>query len=304
MEEKKVNLGRKLSLENAKLIGSGYFSEVYQISEDTVVKVLKGTDTAEAEREIRLAKWAFGHGMPTPISFDVVDVNGHPGLVYESLGRGNLKKWLLAKPEDFDEILRRYAELLRSINSIEVEPGRLPEAKDEYFEKLGFVRDMITPEQYENMSALLETIPERGTLLHRDCQIKNVRVVKGELYIIDLDTLSRGDPIFELMALCCCYDLFSCLCEGDVDDFFGMPKATLLRVYGTLLKLYFGGLPEAVIEENDRKIRLLASLHMLWFAKKNMPEKVFLRELMYKGFSEYLPLVESLRLEYAPVQNS
>lgn len=296
MSEINVLKGRKLSLEGAKPIGSGWTSDVYMVGEDTVVKVLKRATFEDAAREIKLSKWAFLKGVPTAISFDVADVDGRPGLVYESLGRGNLRNLLRDTPEDFDGIVQRYAALLHKINATEVEDGQIPEAYDRYRAGLENIRDLISEAEYGKMSALLDSIPQRRTMIHGDCQIKNVRVVKGELYLIDLDTLSRGDPIYELAALYCCYVGYPALDEGDFDDFFGIPVATLNRLMDGLLKEYFAGADEKTLTENVNKVALLAYMDMLTRFKQDAPDDAKSIGLMYEGFKKYLPLVGDLVL--------
>ena len=298
MADISVLRGRKLSVEGARLIGTGFFSNVYMIAEDTVVKVLKSGDPEDAEREILLSKWALKNGIPTAISFDVVDVDGHPGLVYESLGRNNMRNELRDHPEKFDELMQRYVSLLKTINSVTAEDDRLPKALDEYMRKLEDIRGILTEDEYVKMKALLCTVPDRSTLVHRDCQVKNIKLRNDELYLIDLDTLSLGDPIFELMALYCCYRLFVEMKKVDYDEFFELSAECLSRIWDAILRLYFAGLPEDDISDNEEKIKLLAYLHMLHFIVNNFdsdPDKML---PMYEGFKKCLTTVEDLRLKF------
>ena len=64
---------RKVDLSHAEVIGDGFFSTVYRLDKDTIVKVFNRTsDSQQIERELRLAKEAFVLGVPTAISFDIV----------------------------------------------------------------------------------------------------------------------------------------------------------------------------------------------------------------------------------------
>ena len=67
---------RRIYLSGAEVIGDGYFSTVYRIDKDTIIKVFNHTsDIEQIERELKLAKLAFVLGIPTAISFDIVKVD-------------------------------------------------------------------------------------------------------------------------------------------------------------------------------------------------------------------------------------
>lgn len=297
MSEISVFKGRKLSAENAKLIGSGAASNVYMLSEDTVVKVLKRGDMRDAEREILLSKWALTQGIPTAISYDVVEVDGHPGLVYESLGRGNLRNEFRDHPERFDETMKKYVALLRTINSVTVEDAALPKAIDKHREYLDGLRETLTEAEYLRMKSLLNTIPDSKSLVHGDCQVKNVRVVGDELLLIDLDTLSCGDAIFELSGLYCCYKAFSEPQTEEFDTFFELPTETLRRVLSTVLRSYYEGLTEEQLAENEKKIALLSYMYMSYLGQIGDLSSREAADAMLRSFREYLPQVDDLILK-------
>ena len=66
---------RKISIENCKKIGEGFFGNVYRIDSETIVKVYKIPDSLDLiENERKLAKKAFVMGIPTAIPYDIVKV--------------------------------------------------------------------------------------------------------------------------------------------------------------------------------------------------------------------------------------
>lgn len=280
------------------LIGQGACSKVYAIADDTVVKVLFSTDMREAEREILLAKWAIKNGIPSPISYDVVEVDGHPGLVYESLGRGNLRNELKAHPERFDAVMDDYTELLHTINSVKVDDDRFPHTSEACREKLKSIKNELTDTEYSRMEKLLSTIPETDGLVHGDCHIKNIRVKDGKLFLIDLDTLSRGDAIFEFSGIHCAYMGFNILEGGVYDRFFDVPSKLLFDIMDELYVRYFKGLNEAELEENKNKISLLAYMEMVYNAKVYREGNTEALQLMKEYFRSYLYKVDDLVLKY------
>ena len=288
--------GRKLSLGSAKPVGSGYTADVYDLDDGNVVKVLKKGDASEAEREILLSKWAFSKGIPTAISYDVVDVDGRPGLVYESLGRGNLRNLFRDHPEQFDSAVAQYVDLLHTINSITDDENKLPDAAALMRGCLPTLRPILSDAEYEKMSSLLASIPDRRTIVHGDCQVKNVRVVKGELYLIDLDTLSHGDPIFELAQLYFCYRCFNDIRNEEIDSFFDISTDILHRVLDAVLDGYMAGVSDTDKRENKAKIALLAYMHMMYFISTETPDDAYAAEVTMARFKSLLSQVDDLRL--------
>lgn len=298
MEEIQVGLGRRISLENAEHVGHGFFSDVYRIDPETVVKVLKTGTTQDAEREIRLSKWALLNGIPTAISYDVADIDGHPGLVYELLGRGSLREQLLDHPEDFDRRMRQYIDLLHSIHAVTDTERRLPKAVDQYWKELKTFT-WITDEERAKMYALLNTIPETDHVVHRDCHFKNIKVVNDEMMLIDLDTLSRGDPIFDMVSLCNSYSTFNeARNYNDLDPFFDMPVAAEKRILDTLLSLYFPDLSETELAENVTKIRVLSYWSVMQFIENYEGNIVYDMPKILGLFRQCLWAVNDLRLVY------
>ena len=298
MEKINVLRGRKLSLGNAVLIGSGFCSDVYQIDDETVVKVLKRDTEKDAEREILLSKWAFTKGIPTAISYDVVDVNGRPGLVYEMLGKNNLRNALRDRPEDFDALMEKYLDLLHTIGKTEVGDEPLPEAITDIRGQLEEIKETVSADEYRKMSALLDTVPAGTTLVHRDCHVKNIKLVNGEPVLIDLDTLSRGDPILELAPLYCTYRVFpTAKREYEFDAFLDIPVTLTHKIIDTILENYYPHLSPEAKKRNKDKIALLAHLGILSFIAENPDAYQYDRDAVAKEFRELLAKTDDLALE-------
>lgn len=103
----------EIDVTGAELIGEGFFSLVYRINKDTIIKVFRQvTDISEVERELNLAKQAFVLGIPTAISFDVVRVGDKLGVRFEMLDCASLRDIYRDEPERYEEMTKRYADLL------------------------------------------------------------------------------------------------------------------------------------------------------------------------------------------------
>lgn len=259
---------RKIDLAGAEIIGDGFFSTVYRLNKDTIVKVFNRTsDADQIERELRLAKEAFVLGVPTAISFDVVKVGDKMGVCFEMLDCMSLKTALLTQKGKYNEYLEKYAALLKKINTTECFNPMIPDIKKMSLKKVEAIKPYLEEKYYLKAKALMESIPDRKTFVHGDCHFKNIMVQGEDLLLIDMDTLSVGHPIFELAAIYAPYCAFNEDDPGNSEKFFGITDEEGRKLYNDTLNLYFGK-DDPIIKD---KIKLVAYIHMVWWNRTNEP---------------------------------
>ena len=263
---------KRVYLSGAQVIGDGYYSTVYRIDKDTIIKVFnRVSDPEQIERELKLAKEAFVLGIPTAISFDIVRVDdGKLGVRYEMLDCMSLKNAYIEYPDKFEELTNKYAVLLKKMNTTECFDPNIPDKKAAYLTKLDKIREFIPDEAYTKLVKMFKTIPERNTLIHGDCHFKNIMVQNGELLLIDMDTLSVGYPIFEFAALYAPYCAFNEDEPGNSMQFFGISDEKVEALYDELLNRYF----DKVTDEIRDKIKIVGYVHMIRWTTNNQPENV------------------------------
>ena len=260
---------KRVYISGAEVIGEGFFSTVYRIDKDTIIKVFNRTsDADQIERELRLAKEAFILGIPTAISFDIVKVDDKLGVRFEMLDCMSLKTAVLTYPDKVKEYLNKYAELLKKLNTTECFNPIVPDIKKFFLEKVETIKPYLEEKYYLKAKKLIEAVEDRKTFVHGDCHFKNIMVQNGDLILIDMDTLSVGHPIFELATLYAPYCAFNEDDPGNSERFFGIKDADASALYNALLNLYFGK-DDPVIKD---KIRLVAYIHMVWWNHVNTPE--------------------------------
>jgi len=261
----------KIDITGAEVIGSGYFSTVYRINGDTIIKVFNRTsDPNQIQRELKLAKEAFILGIPTAISFDIVKVGEKLGVRFEMLDCLSLKGFLLKYPQRMDEYLKKYSALLKKITTTECHSDFIPSMKEFYLKKVESIKDVLGEKYYEKVKKIVNNIEDRSTLIHGDCHFKNIMVQNEELLLIDMDTLSIGHPIFEFAQLYCPYVAFEEDDPGNCERFLGVKAAEAKKLYDLLVNDYFGK-SDPVIKE---KIQLIAYLHMVWWNRTNEPDNM------------------------------
>ena len=279
---------KRVYISGAEVIGEGFFSTVYRIDKDTIVKVFNRTsDTDQIERELRLAKEAFILGIPTAISFDIVKVDDKLGVRFEMLDCMSLKTMVQTHPERMKEYLDKYAALLKKLNTTECFNPIVPDIKQFFLEKIEVIKPYLENKYYLKAKKLIGDVEDRKTFVHGDCHFKNIMVQKDKLILIDMDTLSVGHPIFELATLYAPYCAFNEDDPGNSERFFGIKDEDAAALYNALLNIYFGK-DDHVIKD---KIRLVAYIHMVWWNHVNTPDnKARLegcRGRLYKLLNQY-----------------
>ena len=194
---------RKVDLSKCEKIGAGGNGAVYRISEDEIVKVNFNPDTYETlEQELAKAKEAFFLGVPTAISFDMVDCGeGKKGVVYEIIKSSTLGENIQKDPSRMEELTEKYIEQINLLHSIHTDNPVYGSAKDSYRKQVEAASKYLTEEEGELLNLILEAHPEGDRLVHGDAHPKNIMIQNGEMLWIDMEGMSVGHPIYDLISI-------------------------------------------------------------------------------------------------------
>ena len=260
--EKKM---RKISVEGCEVIGKGFYGTVYRIDPETIVKVYNTPDSIPIiEKEQRLAKCAFVKGVPTAISYDIVRVGDNYGSVFELLNADSFNDHLINEPEKFDELLHKYIDFLKVVHSAEMDAGTIPMARDIFIGYLDVIDSYLTSEQSVRLKELLSALPDDLHMVHGDFQMKNVMLVGDEPMLIDMETISTGQPIFDLQALYVTYISFSEDCPDNLSSFLGISDDLGEPIWNSILEKYFDTADKAELSAINDKIRLMSAIRFLY----------------------------------------
>ena len=255
---------RSVSVEGCEAIGQGANGVVYRLDKDTAVKVYRNPDSLpDVRRERELARKAFVLGIPTAIPYDVVRVNGSYGSVFELLNSRSFSKLIAAEPENIDKYIGLYVELMRKMHSTHVAPGEMPDMKEFGRDCVSYCRERLAPELGAKLAALVEAIPDTGTMIHGDFHTNNIVMQNDEVLLLDMDTLSVGHPIFELAYM---YMGFVGFGEENPEvtvSFLRMPCETARLFWRKALRLYLGTEDEEYVRSVEERAMVLAYARML-----------------------------------------
>ena len=291
---------RELSVEGCEVIGRGAIGTVYRVDEDTIVKVYELPDSLPMiENEQKRAKQAFLKGIPTAISYDVVKVGDRYGSVFELLRAKTYNDLVIENPDRLEAIVRDYAHFIRSVHAVEMERGELPEARNVFLGYLDALRDTLG-ELGTPLRELFEAMPENLHVVHGDIQMKNVMLSGDEPLLIDMDTLSVGDPVFDLMGAYVTYVQFGEDEPGNSEAFLGLTNEVCDALWRKLLACYFDDRDAGVIPEAEKRIRIVACVRFLFLLRVlniGRPELMEVRvEHALDHLRQLLPQVDSLEI--------
>ena len=263
---------RKIDLEKCERIGAGGNGAVYRVSEDEIVKVNYNPDTYEGlDKELTKAKEAFLLGIPTAISFDTVDCgDGKRGVVYEIIKSLTLGETMQANPERIEELTERYVAELNRLHSTRTDHPIFGSAKAFYAKQVADASKYFTEEEGEQLKLILEALPEGDRLVHCDAHPKNIMIQNGEMLWIDMEGMSVGHPIYDLISIAVIIN--GMRTDEMILGIAGMTNATVAIMKEHFIRKYFKTEDPAMIETYGKMLdalRLIRTVFAIGFTSKN-----------------------------------
>lgn len=266
---------RKIDLEKCEKIGFGGNGAVYRVSEDEIVKVNYNPATyAALDLELAKAKEAFLLGIPTAISFDLVDCGeGKRGVVYETIKSRTLGESIQSNPELMEELTERYVEQLNTLHAVHTDNPVFGNAKDNYRTQVENASKYLTVEEGKMLEQILAALPEGDRLVHCDAHPKNIMIQNGDMLWIDMEGMATGHPIYDLISI-------AAVLNGMRTDemslgICGMDNQTVLKFKDCFIRKYFMNEdPEAVQRYSSMidALRLIRAVFAIGFTSKNTEE--------------------------------
>lgn len=253
---------RQVSIDGCKKIGAGACGECFRIDDETIIKLYYSKiGKKEIEREKALAKKAFVMGVPTAISYDIVECDGRTGVVYELIKSKTISELIRENPDEIDRYTDMYADVCKKIGSIQAVDADLPSFKDLNRQDILKITD-ITDEEREKLYRFIDLVPDSDTCIHGDLNINNIMVQNGECCLIDMGEFSTGLRMFDVSRI-----VFSMkygkLDGEDFNSFYKLPTVVCDKVFEQFMQKYFGCETMQEAEEKYPEVKWLEPL--AWF---------------------------------------
>jgi uncharacterized protein (TIGR02172 family) len=182
-----------LTLEKAALVGKGFCSDVYAWGEGRVLKLFHGSmSQGRAQREYAATCVVHAAGLPVPAAFEVIEVAGRCGIVFERIEGVSLLDYTQARPWAIFSAVRLQAELHAQIHRCKA-PSGLPSLRERLAACIDASASPIADKQAARDQ--LAELPDGTAICHGDFHPGNILITPRGPVVIDWSSASCGDPL-------------------------------------------------------------------------------------------------------------
>ena len=283
---------KSISIEGCDIIGQGSNGIVYRTDPETIVKVYKYPDALDDIRHEReVARRALILGIPTAISYDIVKVGDKYGSVFELLNAKSFTELIIENPDDLDKYVTIYVDVLKRIHATEASESDFPDIKKTALKWINDIENELPEEMITKLRKMINEIPFSNTLVHGDYHTNNLMMQGDEALMIDMDTLSLGNPVFDFASIYSAYSGFSEVDNTVIEKFLGISLETGLKILNRTFELYFD--PD-VRELNLSKARVISYMRLLRRTIKRYPDDMAMINHCKEMLMELVPKVHNL----------
>lgn len=179
------------------LVGAGYTSDVYAWGEGRVLKLYHaGVAAARVQREFTVTRVIREAGLGAPAVYDLVELDGRLGIVFERIEGPSLVNLVQARPWKLFSVARQFAELHAELHS---RPGAadLPRL-DQQIDGALQAGVQLSESEKQALRARLANLPQGDALCHGDFHPGNILCTNSGSIIIDWGRANRGPPLADV----------------------------------------------------------------------------------------------------------
>ncbi len=247
-------------IESPKLpvVGKGRTSTVLQLGENKVMKLFHASlPFATIQGEYEKTRLAHRMNIPSPEAYDVVHSRKRYGIIMDYVPGENLESLLFRCPRRRDELLKRYAEMVRKFHQIRVQNTSLPDQKEMSISiAKNLSKDKFSVQDIEKICNVFRCIPDSDGFVHGDCHAGNAIFNENGLTFIDFTLCGKGHPVFDLV---CMYSHYVFLPSFEDDQSYrertGVSKGEAENIFERFIGYYCDTHDVKFLEETKRQLQ-------------------------------------------------
>lgn len=241
---------RQINIDGCELIGAGACGECYRVDDETIVKLYYShVDNEEIENEKAFAKKAFVMGVPTAISYDIVECNGRTGVMYELIKSKTLGELVREDYANVDKYVDMYVDTCKKVGSIVTDDPEIRDFKTSNYADIDNLTT-ISDREREYLCKFLDMVPNGNHCIHGDLNLNNIMVENNECLLIDMGELGHGTPLFDISRIVFSME-YANTAPGEFNSFYKMSSEQVTEIFNKFMLKYFGEPFEEAAKKDD-----------------------------------------------------
>lgn len=197
---------REVSAQGLTKIGGGISGSVYALNDEQILKVYADSVTYEEVSHLfDVSVFLDKNGIKTAKAYEIVNADGVYGIIQQYIDGEALPKLIANGAISRQEAAQRMGELLNRLHDIEPDHKILPTLDTMFGGLLDRCGDRLNKLEKKRMAQSIGRLSCGEVILHGDFHENNIMVKDNEFYLIDLDSVCIGSPLFEFLQIFCVY---------------------------------------------------------------------------------------------------
>lgn len=185
-----------ISVAKGDLIGRGRTADVFAYGEGRVLKLFAAWMPVDAaQREAELGRKVYETGLPVPAVYEIVEVDGQHGIIYERVDGPTMACVFRSRPWTVYRLAGLLAELQAAVHAQKV--TGLPSRREKLAQRIQRA-DALPAHQRARVIQRLDALPDDNALCHGDFHPENILMSARGPVIIDWIDAAQGHPLADM----------------------------------------------------------------------------------------------------------
>lgn len=180
-----------------RLLGTGSTAEVYEWGQGKIIKLYYKNFSNDnwVNHEAKIGHIVNKSGIVSPAVYDMVEINGRKGIIYERIYGISIASHLFTAPWELFCFLKKTAELHYNIHKFSAKELPVQKEKFEYTIKLS---SHILGNRIKRILDYIDSLPDGESICHGDLNFCNIIISGKKLVPIDWNGAYIGNPLSDV----------------------------------------------------------------------------------------------------------
>ena len=178
-----TNINMAYNLNNLKLLAQGGEADIYDIDEDTILRVMRKSDSTSVDNDKRLIPIMVANNVSVPKVFEYIEVDGRPAELMQKIIGGTMLEHMTRHPLRIVKENKKFARLHVQLLSIDSDSDIY--TRENNFDYLMSQPLLVAKELADFAMKLFSELPKGHNICHGDFHPGNILIQEGREYIID-----------------------------------------------------------------------------------------------------------------------